>query len=406
MKKGIIVLLITVLAAGMVFAGTLTGSAGISFGFDLDKKDWGFTNTTSTKYTFKFELDTTEAGKADHETNIWAEIAAKASAEMNEKGFKLTAASISKADIHIDEVTIGILNAGGAYDYAKHFDVDDDGNPIQDTLKMAGKVAPGFTVSYSDWKGGFGATGNTEDETYTVFAHVQTPTFKFVEGLETQAAAYAVIKDNDGSYFGGAVKASYATDKLAVGAAADLQYAAEKFNYEANAYVGYAFVTAYAYVAPKGEEDTQLDAKVAAAYTFEFDGGVTVAAAGYAGIYDAIVDARLFKIGAEAKATVNPVEVSLGAEFAFNEDTSELAIAAGVTYTHEVFVASASLAMGFDFKADEALVALQPTLSISSAKIVENATLALTWKGADFAKNAKDEVTAKGAITASATIAF
>ena len=51
MKKGIIVLLITVLAAGMAFAG-LTGSAAINLGYDLDSKDYGFANDAKATYKF------------------------------------------------------------------------------------------------------------------------------------------------------------------------------------------------------------------------------------------------------------------------------------------------------------------------------------------------------------------
>ena len=407
MKKGIIVLLITVLAAGMVFAGTLTGSAGISFGFDLDKKDWGFDNSTSTTYKFTFALDTTEAGIADHETNIWAEIAAKGSAEMNEKGFKLTAASITKANIHIDEVTIGILDAGGAYDYVADYHKNSDGDPENDLVVSTGLYAPGFTVSYSDWNGGFGAKGNTESEEYTIFAHIQTPAFQFVEGLSTQAAAAVLaVKDNFGFYF--AASAAYTDgDKLNTSVAAELALAEEEVDVEAAASASYDFVSADVYfytLAADRDADKKayLDAKVAAKYTIE--GDVTVALKGYVDTINVLADAREIELGVEATATIKPVEIFGKVSYAIY--AKKLGLEGKVTYTHEVFTAYADLKADIQLGDDSALLALKPELSISSSKIVENAKLALTWKGADFAKNEKDEITKKGAITASATIEF
>ncbi len=408
MKKGIIVLLITVLAAGMVFAGTLTGSAGISFGFDLDKKDWGFTNSTSTKYKFTFELDTTAAGKDAHETNIWAEIAANASAVIKENKVVTTTVKLTTANIHIDEVTIGILNAGGAYDYAADYhDSDSDGTPDNDLVESEGYYAPGFTVSYSDWNGGFGAKGNTESEEYTIFAHVETPAFQFVEGLSTQAAAAVLaVKDNFGFYF--AASATYTDgDKLNAGVAAELELAEEEVDVEAAASASYDFVSADVYfytLAADRDADKKayLDAKVAADYTIE--GDVTVALKGYVDTTNVLADAREIELGVEATATIKPVEIFGKVSYAIY--AKKLGLEGKVTYTHDVFTAYAKLVADVQLGDDSALLALKPELSISSSKIVENATLALTWKGADFAKNAKDEVTAKGKITASATIAF
>jgi hypothetical protein len=54
MKKGIIVLLITVLAAGMVFAD-FSGDAYIQFNADLDNKDYGFANGND--FGFSFTVD-------------------------------------------------------------------------------------------------------------------------------------------------------------------------------------------------------------------------------------------------------------------------------------------------------------------------------------------------------------
>ena len=169
MKKGFIVFLITLLVAGTVFAGTFTGSAGISFGVDLDKESWGFANSTTGKYSFKFELDSTKVEIGEHQTDVWAELAAEASAsiKVTDKFGKGDApasysAKITKADIHVGKFTFGILNAGTAANYAAHYTLDDNGDPIADVIYGGSKVLPGFTVRYDHSEdliitGGFGA---------------------------------------------------------------------------------------------------------------------------------------------------------------------------------------------------------------------------------------------------------
>ena len=130
MKKGIIVLLITVLVAGVAFAGTLKGSAGLSFKVDLDNKTWGFSNDKAWKYTFNFEFDTTKVEVGEHQTDLWAELAISGSATAGLKEATgaegdfhgAYAVSLDKAEIHVGEdLVFGLLNAGSAVDFAKHY---------------------------------------------------------------------------------------------------------------------------------------------------------------------------------------------------------------------------------------------------------------------------------------------
>ena len=131
MKKGIIVLLITVLAAGMAFAG-VTGKAATQFTFNLDEgKGYGFgdANPQEMKYTFSFQIDAATVDKADHQTDIWAEIGAEAKASIatknaKEKGdltAKIDTLKLTKANIHINDITIDILGPQGFFDYASSF---------------------------------------------------------------------------------------------------------------------------------------------------------------------------------------------------------------------------------------------------------------------------------------------
>ena len=423
MKKGIIVLLITVLAAGMAFAG-LTGSAAINLGYNLDTKDYGFENDAKATYKFTFEFDTASAEVADHQTNVWAEVAAEASASIsyNKKDaanntkediwtFDASTGKVSvgtvkiaikKANIHVNDFTFGILNAGGAYNYAADYHLDDDGDPILDKVKSEGKKAPGFTVSYNGYSAGFGFKGNSEAKTYNVLAHAQTKSFDLAEGLSAQAAAYAFVSDAAKNFYG-AAKAAYAADKLSADAAAEIAINDSKVNVEAAANASYDFVYANVYfytLALDREANVKpyLDAKVGAGYTFA--GDVEVKVNGFVDAENVLADAREITVGADATATVAPVSV-LG-KVSYGIYGKQLALEGKVTYNHEVFTAYAQLKSALTIGADPALTSLKPELSVSTDKIVENAGLALTWKGADFAKG----IEKKGAITASATIKF
>ena len=416
MKKGIIVLLITVLAAGMAFAG-LTGSAAINLGYNLDSKDYGFANKTNGTYKFSFTFDSSSAEVADHQTDIWAEIAAEASAVYSvtkkdvESGLKVSddvAATvkfnITKANIHINDITIGILNAGGAYNYAADYHLDDNGDPKTNKVFTDKNIAPGFTVSYDGYGAGFGFSGNSDAETYKVLAHVQTKPFEFVEGLTAQAAAHAYVA-NDAKQFYFAAKTAYKADKLSAGAAGEIKINDSKLDVEAAANASYDFVYANLYfytLAADRDADVKarLDAKLGAGYTFGED--VEVSVNGYVDAVDVIKDVREITIGADASATVSPVSVFGKASYGIYG--KKLALEGKVTYNHEVFTAYAQLKAALAIGADPALTSLNPELSVSTDKIVENATLALTWKGAEFAEGAAAK--ANGAIMASATIKF
>ncbi len=442
MKKGIIVLLITVLVAGFAFAGTLTGSAGISFQTDLDAQKWGFVNSTSAKYNFSFELDTTAVEVSEHSTDVWAEIAAEASAKIALKDGPLGSgvvngsytAKITKANIHVGEITFGILNAGTAADFAAHY-TKKDGAPIFDTVAGGKELVPGFTVAYKDWKGGFGAQGSwaTDPATYQVWAHVETPDFKFAEDAVTvSAGAYAFITDKDTTNktnFGGSAKAAYASDKVDADVAADVIYSvpAETVIYEIAANAKLKFVaewpiTINVYATPGKaaglagyDKEMKLDAKVSTAGKVSFNDTDALDVTAFAEVKDALFKALELSVGATETLTVDAFKFEFGETVTLknlaNEDVklaTGLDLSAMVTYTAEKFKAWASAAPKFlfdDLDSTNTLTSFVVECGISSKAIVENAELALTYKTADFAKKG-DSITKKGVITASATITF
>ncbi len=447
MKKGFTVLILAVLISGIVFAGTFTGSAGISFGVDLDDQYWGFVNSTSGKYTFSFEYDSTAVSIGDeHQTEIWAELAASASAKsytskagLSDAGEVKTeyTAAISKANIHIGEAwTIGILNAGGAKFYASYFELNSLGDAAYDVITAstagASKVAPGFTVTYTNedlggsYVAGFGAKGlwTDDDSEYTIFAHLTTPEFKFVDDQVLVAASgYGVIKESD-KYIGANAKAGFNAEKFGVILAADTaikngNFGNEAFVYEIalNAQALDSMVTFDAYATPGAlidgstrsayytgdyAESMALDMKVAGKYTIDIDEENSVDLSAYFKVCDTLIDYRAFFIGATESATIDAFTFKLGETVMIQPETEEMTLElyAYAEYAAEKFTAYAEIdSVVIDLNGDDDVV-FPFEVGISSDAVVEGATLALVYANEDFvAEN-------KGAVTASCTIAF
>ena len=437
MKKGIIVLLIAVLVSGFAFAGTFKGSAGIQFGVDLDTHDWGFANPKTGKYSFKFEFDSTKVAIGeDHQTDVWAELAAEASAWVSLSNGALAAnadlapkytAKITKANIHVGEITFGILNAGKAVDYAASYYKTADGAPVYNFLGGENGLAPGFTVEYKGWYGGFGATGNwvvegdADDNVRTIWGHGKTQVFELADGLTAEAGGYAVISPD--KYIGGGLKVDYAADKLTAGIAGDgaLKKGDVNFGLEGSIYATYDFVrldiygASPAYIgAPYTEDDfLKLDAMISAAYTFDLSDDIALDVDGYVDVRDTLIDALAIYVGSSQSTTIDAFAIALSEDASIENVANDadvvvgLEVAEKVTYTAEKFVAWEKVSAAFDFSADEALEALVLEAGISSTAIVENATLQLVYKTLANKIAFKDDANgSKGAITASCTINF
>ena len=115
MKKGIIVLLITVLAAGMAFA-SVSGSASFSAGYDLDSKVFSIDNGKTGKNAFTFDLAAESGETAAVESGIYAKLGASLKASIKDGDmkidFKLTDATIQAVDglwsVNLTKVNNGV----------------------------------------------------------------------------------------------------------------------------------------------------------------------------------------------------------------------------------------------------------------------------------------------------------
>ena len=442
MKKGIIVLLIAVLVSGFAFAGTFKGSAGIEFGVDLDTHDWGFANPKTGKYSFKFEFDSTKVAIGeDHQTDVWAELAAEATAWVSLKNAALATnadlapkytAKITKANIHVGEITFGILNSGTAVDYAaSYYDDDEDGAADYDFLGGESRLAPGFTVEYKGWYGGFGATGNwhaednADDNERLIWGHGKTQSFELAEGLTAEAGGYAVISPD--KYIGGGLKVDYAADKLTAGIAGDgaLKKGEVNFGLEGAIYAQYAFAEEGAvrldiygaskdYIPYYAEDDflLKLDAMVSAGYKFTLSDDIVLDVNGFVDVRDIVNSALTLTVGAEESTSIDRFDLyaseafmAIGLADADIDPVFMLLLDFKVTYNHEKFKAWAEIEPSFLFDADDntdTFAALEFNCGISSDAIIEGAVLKLVYKDVDFL----DFENNKGNITASCTIPF
>ena len=449
MKKGIIVLLIAVLVSGFAFAdlvtpGKITGSAGIEFSVDLNDKDsnahaWGFANPRTAKYSFKFEFDSAKVAIGeDHQTDIWAELAAEASSWIslsNATGAQAIAPAysvkIKTANIHIGEITIGILNSGKAVDYAASYYKTAAGAPENNKLGGESQLAPGFTVDYKGWYGGFGATGdwktegNADDNVRTIWGHGKTQSFELADGLTAEAGGYAVIGAD--KYIGGGLKVDYASDKLTAGIAGDgaLKKGDVNFGLEGAIYAQYAFAEEGAvrldiygaskdYIPYYAEDDflLKLDAMVSAGYKFTLSDDIVLDVNGFVDVRDIVNSALTLTVGAEESTSIDRFDLyaseafmAIGLADADIDPVFMLLLDFKVTYNHEKFKAWAEIEPSFLFDADEntdTFATLEFNCGISSDAIIEGAVLKLVYKDVDFL----DFENNKGNITASCTISF
>ncbi|MBO4278601.1 MAG: hypothetical protein J5891_02200, partial [Spirochaetales bacterium] len=371
-----------------------------------------------------------EAKLAD-DTDVHATASVKAEAA----GAITATFTITKANIHVKDFTFGILNMGVGPDYAKSYYLNAAGKaPENDILKGPSRFVPGFTVSYKDYNAGFGFKGNWINDKVEVATAgwVETKAFTFGENDEftAQAGAYAQYYNDhrigvtNAKFAGVALKAGYKAEKLTANAAADLQIirnaGKNNFAYEFAADVTYTInengkVGANLYAVPgilstdaakydASKKELKLDAKVWANYTFDFD-GTKLATEGYVDVRNTLVKGR--EITVYAKETLTVMEEKLALEFTekYVIFAKTLALTAKATYTAEKFTAWASLGFGLSFAGETKVTSIAPELGIKSTKVIENAEIGLTWKGAQFAKDAKDG-TKKGAIEAYATISF
>ena len=504
MKKGIIVLLITVLAAGFVFAAepTLSGSVSTKFSYDFDgNHEFGFNaenKRQSIKSEFKFSFDTVSVTKGSTGENLpYAEIEATASVKADdivlgvgrgsstpdkvEAPYTFTLklnAEITKANIVGEGWTIDLLQAIAGSDYAvaaidkrttddkKFFALDyvydfDKADGITVNVEKYGKIAVGLT-------------GDKDKVNASVFAETAADLLKFDDFAFQFAGTFTT--EDEVQKIGASAKANYAADALSAGVAGDLGYAtdSEKFNADVAANAKYeqeefgasfdayyatyaeakkkptetAFETEINYLGAQAVADVKVIKTDVTVQAFDLlddpDGGAkgkktlnVIAHNNYVdGVdvkvsgLDLINDARDvsaeatitliedLSIGVYGKKLINKQDLGVDVEYTGIEN---IGIAGGAEYViadkalalygqvdldADIFTAYARAQFAKTIDADDAKLGL--SAGVESTKLVENATLSLTWAALDqYGETTNDVLNdSYGAIVAACKITF
>ena len=380
MKKLSIVLLALLLVGGMAFAAdiTVTGSADLSFGFDLDSNDVGLVGATDTSdVDFNITLGSGSAS-ASGEGDVYAVIEGSADVTVDYQDgedtpdtFEIEAeASIDTAKIVGPDWEVSILGMADGLNYAYSFqDLNADDDVDADDSDVAGSFGDGggVAVTYGDYtlgadfyKAGAGAA------TYALFAETS---MELAEGLTVGAGVG--VADNG---VAASVKAAYAADGLTVDVAADFADLTGTFDFDASlvakTMVSDADVTLNAYYG----NDLAVQGIVALA-----PATVTVTGSTLIGAWD---------IAAEVAYDVNDMlAVTVDGSF---DKASAWDAGAEVVYTMDDY--TVTVAGGYassnviDFSAE-----------VASTTMISGATLSLGYETADFN-------TSNGAITAKVSI--
>lgn len=436
MKKGIIVLLIAVLAAGLAFAD-FTGSATIGYDFDLDYKNHGIFNEQKMSYKFKFEFDTAK-GESKGEGDLYAEIAATADFVLEAKSTATgevtpkATLKITKANIVIkDAVTINILGPKGAFNYAKSYYVKnakgaakyDFANNYE--IKNNGFVASyeGFSLAFSyrhteytpavdpvyGWVEneldpaippvwGVINTPSAADTSVrdNLYVGLETKSFEIADGLTAQAGANFKLDrkdDNSTKRAGATAKVAYKNEdaKLSASFAVDGEYkSGEVLPIDMLATATYDFITANVYF---GTEDKFAEGKnvLSAGVKAAYDINESISVSGYCEVRDIIKkDQPDFLFGAEVDYTAEKFSAYAGLDASMKYSGADEAY----KFARTLADTGTYVLPGFGLHA-----------GISTTALINNCTVALDWSDSDFMK-VGDEFYALGVIKLSATVSF
>ena len=435
MKKGIIVLLITVLAAGMAFAG-FNGSASIGFGADLHHKKYGFIDQ-STNVSVSLALEQA-IGSAQGEGDIVASINGTVSFKFDTGAYGddevskrpvYVYAAIDSAKISGADWSVSILGAGAPNDFAKSaidsryvskgvndWGYSKGGGYSAYSYSFGYKASdpiPGVKVSYKDYTAGFGINGSygTEGSKPKVLGYFYTPAYEVAEGLKVNAG-FAGYKQGDASTIGGSINVAYAADSLKASVASDMGYdlVAEKFNFDVAAKASLSPVALDVYfrnTATAGYAGENLLSAKAVIDLASFNVPVKLTITG-----KDVINAQNLSAKAEV-AVAEPITVSVNGGYAFKKlssgsyvDSKTWSAGIDMKYACEQFTAKAGAALSGITEVTK----VTANASIESESIIPGATIGLYW--ADVNDNATGEKTMNlldkeyGQVYAACEIAF
>lgn len=408
MKKFSAVLLVLALVGGALFA-SFTGSAGVTFGVNLDDETYGFGNPTllEADVTFQERL-VDKAGEGDIYAEIQAELALSfALGDEEDNPFEGEAdefvanVEITSAKIIGDNWYVGILGALGAPNFAETaIELNaDTGASLLNLRAAAGMTAPGVEVGFAGYSFGLGIDGKYKEgeERYKVLVAARTPEYEIADGVTAKAGAAVFLNDGD---FKGAVSLAggFAKDDLDISLATDLLMdktgAADlKFDAEVALAATYDFLTADVYFATKAM--AAADQTAPPSYV---DPNILSVKLG------AVIEG--FNITVKGLDLVNQQDLSASVSYAINDaftvavrggyniKNEEWKAGAGVEYTHDMFTAS----LDADLNGTDEVKGLELGATIKSTTLVDGAILSLGYANANILADKKGAITAKAVI--------
>lgn len=436
MKKVIIVLLVAVLVAGFAFAdgkasdAKFSGSATLSYDYDLDRKDTGLVNAKDAKFNFTFTFVSAD-GASKGEGKLYAEIEANAAITLVAKDTGIgkdqaltpkATVAIKKANIVAGDLTIDILGPKGLYSYAEFYASTkyDDGKinpevPFADMFAISGLGLGnhGLRVVYKDYEASFGFWRYGDNEIVgapapqtLAYAGVQAP-IKFNDDMTLTAGANFFFNKYDDAddpiiLVGGGFKFAYApadkTNKLSASVATDvidiiLDADTSLMPIDISAQVKYDFIAFDAYFFTLDKFDKDSLELFAAKVSADYDVNEQINVGGYAElIWEDLFDDEAkpsFRFGANATYTAEKFTVAGGVDAWLKPEGDD----------------GAYILKGGNYYDNKHKPGLGVWVDVSSDAVIDNATVGISWTDSDFAKDG-DEVTALGYISAYATVAF
>lgn len=235
MKKISTVLLVLALASTMVFA-SLTGSATVELGYNLDSSDYGFLNGNGFKANFVFVEDLVKReGEQDVSVRVDAEFSLKFSTGKDEvpgvpgKWYDSTelALKLNKAEVFSGDLwLVGITGMNKASNYAVS-SIEKSGSKAVSAVNDFDTTA-GLYAKVAGYKVSLGLTGNVNKNNAIVATTFETPEYELMEGLKLGAAANFMFKRDAGKdkfVPGASLKLSYEAEDLGkVSLASDIYY--------------------------------------------------------------------------------------------------------------------------------------------------------------------------------------
>jgi hypothetical protein len=391
MKKISAVLLVLVLVGSVVFA-SFTGSATTTLGYNLDTGAYGFTNLTAIDIDVVLhEFPVTKKGEGEIYAEIMANVKLMFDSVTVQDGDLLAGdfdvfAKVTSAKIIGDGWWVGILGALDAPNYATSaidMDANDEYADLKSTSYFA-KVA-GIQMNMNGYTASLGLLGNSTTPTHNVYGSLVLPTLEIADGMKVNVGAAGKLSDA-GNAASASVKAAYASDDYSASVAADVVYdgalhadvAVKSVFSPATVDLYFATAERYATAGPSGVTNL-LSAKVAVALD-----PVTLTVTG-----KDLLDAQKLSVSAKLAATD---ELTVTARGGYNVKAATWNAGADVVYKVADYTATLNTTY-----ASAGTLAL--TVKAESTTLVNGVIMGFSYVVGDI-------LTAKGAVTASAKIAF